>query len=261
MCITSSVGKECKNDSRDVKTVQLLLNMNLGKLPDLKELAEDGAYGNATQAAIEAFQKNVVGSASPDGRVEPGGKTLLTMAQGIPPFCTRGLQGIYINAGSQLISRYWQALADKMPANCIDTPLRVAHFLAQVGHESGELRYCEELASGDAYEGRKDLGNTQPGDGRRFKGRGLIQLTGRSNYTAYSKARGIDYTTDAGAKLVASDPETAVDVACWFWTTHNLNQWADQDDVTTVTKRINGGLNGFDDRKAKLLRAKFFVMS
>ncbi|NVN98293.1 MAG: glycoside hydrolase [Geobacteraceae bacterium] len=182
------------------------------------------------------------------------------MAKGIPPFCARVLQGIYINAGEKLVSRYWQALADKMPANGIDTPLRVAHFLAQVGHESGELRYCEEIASGDAYEGLKDLGNSQPGDGRRFKGRGLIQLTGRSNYAAYSTARGIDYTTDEGAKLVASDPETAVDVACWFWTTHNLNQLADKDDVTTITKRINGGLNGFDDRIGKLLRARFFVV-
>jgi putative chitinase len=234
--------------------------MNLGKLPDLRELAEDGAYGKATQTAIEAFQKSVVGSASPDGKVDPGGKTLLTLAKGIPPFCARVLQGIYINAGDKLISRYWQALAGKMQANGIDTPLRIAHFLAQVGHESGELRYCEELASGDAYEGRKDLGNIQPGDGRRFKGRGLIQLTGRSNYAAYSKACGIDYTSDAGARLLASDPETAVDVACWFWATHHLNQWADRDDITTLTKRINGGLNGFEDRKSKLMRAKFFVI-
>lgn len=260
MCITASVGRDCKNGKSDVKTVQILLNMNIGKLPDLKELDEDGSYGKATQTAIEVFQKNVVGSANPDGKVDPGGKTLLTMAKGIPAFCARVLQGIYINATDKLVSRYWQALAEKMPANGIDTPLRVAHFLAQVGHESGELRYCEELASGDAYEGRKDLGNTQPGDGRRFKGRGLIQLTGRSNYIAYGKARGVDYTSDEGSKLIASDPEPAVDVACWFWTTHNLNQLADKDDVTTITKRINGGLNGFDDRKAKLLRAKFFVI-
>ncbi len=259
MCITAAVGRDCKNGNSDVKTVQILLSMHLGKLPQLAELAEDGAYGKATQRAIETFQRDIVGSATPDGKIDPGGKTILTMAKGIPTFCARVLQGIYINAGDKLVSRYWQALADKMPANGISTPLRVAHFLAQVGHESGELRYCEELASGDAYEGRKDLGNSQPGDGRRFKGRGLIQLTGRSNYIAYGKARRVDYTTIDGAKLIASDPETAVDVACWFWTTHNLNQLADKDDITTITRRINGGLNGFDDRKAKLLRAKFFV--
>lgn len=259
MCITASVGHDCKNGRKDVKTVQILLNMNIAKLAPLAELSEDGAIGKATQTAIEAFQSSVVGSARPDGKVDPGGKTLTAMAKGIPSFCSGVLKGIYINAGDEVIHRYCEAIAAKMPAYGIDTPLRIAHFLAQVGHESAELRYCEEIASGDVYEGRKDLGNTKPGDGRRFKGRGLIQLTGRMNYTAYSKARGIDYTTDEGARIIASDPETAVDVACWFWTTHKLNQWADKDDITTITKRINGGLNGFDDRKIKLLRAKFFV--
>lgn len=259
MCITASVGRDCKNGGSDVKTVQILLNMNLDKLPQLTELAEDGLYGKSTQEAIKAFQRDVVGSAQPDGKVDPGGKTLMTMAKGIPSFCGSVLKGIYINAGDQVIRRYSEAIAAKMLVYGIDTPLRIAHFLAQVGHESAELRYCEEIASGEAYEGRKDLGNTQSGDGRRFKGRGLIQLTGRANYVAYSKARGIDYTTDEGAKLVATDPDAAVDVACWFWSTHKLNQWADKDDVTTITKRINGGLNGFDDRKAKLQRAKFFI--
>lgn len=259
MCIATAVGRDCKNNSHDVKTVQILLNMNLDKLPELKELSEDGTYGKATQGGIDLFQRQIVGSANPDGKVDPGGRTLLTMAKGIPSFCERVLQGIYVNADDKLVNRYWQALADKMPANGIDTHLRVAHFLAQVGHESGELRYCEEIATGDAYEGRKDLGNSETGDGRRFKGRGLIQLTGRSNYVAYSTARGIDYTSDEGASVIATDPDTAVDVACWFWTTHNLNELADKDDVTSITKRINGGLNGFEDRKAKLLRARFFV--
>lgn len=259
MCIGASVGKNGKNNKSDVKTVQILLNMNIAKLGGLKELDEDGACGNASLTAIETFQKTVAGLAQPDGKVDPGGKTLVKMKEGIPAYCDKVLKGIFINASDSLIERYWEALRNKMSANGIDTPLRIAHFLAQVGHESGELRYSEEIASGAAYEGRKDLGNTQPGDGPRFKGRGLIQLTGRANYMAYGKARGVDYTTDAGAKLLASDPETAVDVACWFWTTHNLNTLADKDDVTTITKRINGGLNGFDDRKAKLARAKFFI--
>jgi putative chitinase len=99
----------------------------------------------------------------------------------------------------------------------ISTPLRMAHFLAQLAHESGELRYAEEIASGDAYEGRADLGNSEPGDGRRFKGRGLIQLTGRFNYEAYGKTRGKDYTVSNKTDLLANDPFIAVDVSCWYW--------------------------------------------
>lgn len=259
MCITASVGIKGKNSKPDVKTVQILINMNIGKLAPLQELVEDGIFGDATTNAIAAFQRTAAGMPQPDSRVDPGGKTLKKLAEGIPAFCHRVLKGIFINADDRLITLYCDALAAKMSVNGIDTPIRIAHFLAQIGHESGELRYCEEIASGVAYEGRTDLGNTRPGDGRRFKGRGLIQLTGRANYTAYGKARGMDYTTDEGAKLLASDPETAVDVACWFWTTHNLNKFADNDDVITITKRINGGLNGLEDRKQKLARARFFI--
>lgn len=259
MCITAPVGLNGKNSRPDVKTVQILINMNIGRLAPMPELDEDGIFGNATTNAIETFQRTVAAMSQPDSRIDPGGQTLKNLAEGIPSFCHKVLKGIFINADDSLITRYCDALSEKMAAHSISTPLRMAHFLAQVGHESGELRYCEEIAGGDSYEGREDLGNTHRGDGRRFKGRGLIQLTGRANYIAYGKARGVDCTTDQGAKLVADDPETAVDVACWFWTTHKLNALADQDDITTITRRINGGLNGFEDRKAKLARAKFFI--
>ena len=92
------------------------------------------------------------------------------------------------------------------------------------------------------------------GDGKRFKGRGLIQLTGRANYAAYSKDSGVDYV--AKPELVASDPFVAVDVACWFWNKHGINKLADEDDVKAVTKGINGGFNGLDDRIEYLVRAK-----
>lgn len=138
----------------------------------------------------------------------------------------------------------------------INTPLRMAYFLATVAVESGELKYSEEIASGAAYEGRKDLGNTQLGDGVRFKGRGLIQLTGRTNYTAYSKHVGYDfYSTVARAKGVAQ-PGNAVRSACWFWQTHGLNELADQDNAQAVRKRVNGGLNGFAQFQTYLKRAK-----
>lgn len=138
----------------------------------------------------------------------------------------------------------------------INTPLRVAHFLAQVAHESMTGRYMEEIASGRAYEGRKDLGNVMTGDGVRFKGRGLIQLTGRTNYGAYSQAMYGDDRALRDPGMVAKLPDAAL-AAGWFWGPYkNLNRFADKDDVETVTRRVNGGLNGFADRQKKLKLAK-----
>ncbi|MGZ8218147.1 glycoside hydrolase family 19 protein [Methylomagnum sp.] len=260
MCITKSVGAGGVNSADDVKTIQVLLNLNLDKTGPIDRLATDGAIGPNTINAIKEFQGRVVQMANPDGRVDPNGGTLRKMREGIPAgLAADTLLGIMVHSTAANIAKYLQPLIQQMAVNEINTPLRQAHFLAQVGHESGEFRYSEEIASGAAYEGRKDLGNTQPGDGKRFKGRGLIQLTGRTNYTNYGKARGNDYTTDATAPLIASDPFLCVDVSGWFWDTHKLNALADQDDVLTITKRINGGTNGLDDRKAKLARAKFFL--
>ncbi len=130
----------------------------------------------------------------------------------------------------------------------INTPKRQAAFLAQMGHESGSLRYMEELASGKAYEGRKDLGNTQPGDGARFKGRGLIQLTGRANYAAASKDLGIDFVKNPE---LAAKPENAAKIAAWYWQKHGLNKLADEGKFGTITRRINGGTNGAADRNSR----------
>lgn len=135
----------------------------------------------------------------------------------------------------------------------IDTPLRQAAFLAQVGHESGQLRYLEELASGAAYEGREDLGNTNPGDGVRFKGRGLIQITGRANYAACGRALGMDLVNDPDR---LSSPRLAVRSAGWFWKGHGLNELADMPDFIKITRRINGGTNGLAERQALYAKAK-----
>ena len=135
----------------------------------------------------------------------------------------------------------------------ITTPLRWAHYLAQIMHESGGFRYSEEIASGKAYEGRADLGNTQKGDGVRFKGRGLIQITGRANYTAYAKYCGYDVV--AKPELLERLPG-AVKSAMWYWQTHGLNELADKDKFLTITKRINGGTNGLESRQKYLERAK-----
>ena len=145
-------------------------------------------------------------------------------------------------------------------ANCI-SPLRAAHFLAQVGHESAGLRYMEEIADGSAYEGRADLGNTRPGDGRRFKGRGPIQLTGRANYRAFTRwAQNAGHTNhdfEANPHLL-SQPKWGFLAASYYWTVArpNLNAQADRDDLEAVTRSINGGLNGLADRRQRLNRCK-----
>lgn len=127
----------------------------------------------------------------------------------------------------------------------INTPAREAAFLAQIAHESGELRYVEEIASGTAYEHRRDLGNTEPGDGPRFKGRGLIQITGRANYAACGDALGIDLLVDP---VALTEPVLACRSAAWFWKSRGLNELADRGDFLRITKKINGGVNGWADR-------------
>ena len=138
----------------------------------------------------------------------------------------------------------------------LTTPLRQAHFLAQIGHESASLRHSAEIASGAAYERRADLGNTHPGDGPRFKGRGLIQLTGRANYTRFAEAIGRKAEILANPALVATDAGLAVEAAGWFWEDRKLNALADRDDLRLITRRINGGLNGLPQRAALLRRIK-----
>jgi putative chitinase len=262
MCITSTVGRKAMNQRYDVKTVQILLNLNMGRLMPLRPLVEDGQAGPLTVGAIEEFQRRTVCLREPAGKVTPHGITLNKLRDGMPYGLSEAkLRGIMIGAGQVVIGQYYPILLKKMNEYEINTHIRMAHFLAQIAHESGQLTLTEELASGDAYEGKKEqLGNTQPGDGPRFKGRGLIQLTGRRNYEEYGKAKGVDYATDASAKLLATNPVAAVDVACWFWTTKlSLNALADKDDVMEITKKINGGYNGLEERKAFLARAKFFL--
>lgn len=135
----------------------------------------------------------------------------------------------------------------------ITTKGRQTAFLAQLAHESAGLRYFEEIASGAAYEGRRDLGNTQPGDGVRFKGRGPIQLTGRANYTAASRALGIDLVNNPKR---AADPDVGFRIATWFWQTRGLNSLADQGNFREITRRINGGYNGYTDRLNYYRRAQ-----
>lgn len=155
-------------------------------------------------------------------------------------------------------ARKWApALSKAMEGGQINTRLRIAAFLAQIGHESGSLVYVKELGSHeylDKYDGRKDLGNTQPGDGAKFAGRGLIQVTGRANYLAASKVLFGDDRLLKTPELL-EQPEWAAESAVWFWSSRNLNALADADRFTDLTKRINGGANGLEDRKARYRKA------
>lgn len=138
----------------------------------------------------------------------------------------------------------------------INTPIRQAAFIAQILHESGNLVYTEEIASGAAYEFRKDLGNTQAGDGVKFKGRGLLQITGKANYIAVMMALGTDCL--AHPELLAT-PENAALTAAWWWKEHGLNEMSDTNTDASfiqITRKINGGINGLADRQAIWKSAK-----
>ena len=165
-------------------------------------------------------------------------------------------------------SKFMVSINDTCDKFDITTPIRQLCFLAQVGHESGSLFFTEELASGAAYEGRKNLGNTQPGDGVKFKGRGLIQITGRTNYKAVGDALGIDLIANPkllGGKNVnlcsIEQLKNAAMSAGWFWNSRKLNAIADTINIAKpietgtnltnfilITKKISGGTNGLHDR-------------
>ncbi|HEX8438344.1 LysM peptidoglycan-binding domain-containing protein [Archangium sp.] len=162
------------------------------------------------------------------------------------------LRQIMPNLSAAKAKEYLPHINRAMAEAGINTPKRQAAFLAQLGHESGGLRYMEEIASGSAYEGRRDLGNTQPGDGVRFKGRGPIQLTGRSNYAAAGRALGLDLVNNPRQ---AATPEVGFRTAAWFWNSRNLNSYADSGNFRELTRRINGGYNGLADREAYYRRA------
>jgi putative chitinase len=153
------------------------------------------------------------------------------------------------NAGSRL-DAHIPYIIEAMDEGNIKTPSRVAAFLAQLAHESGEYRFMQEIwGPTDAqlgYEGRADLGNYKQGDGRRFAGHGPIQITGRANHKACGEALGLDLISEP---LLITMPEHGTRAAVWFWNRHNLSKLADVDWFKTITRFINGGYNGLADRR------------
>ncbi|QVN08358.1 glycoside hydrolase family 19 protein [Pseudomonas rhodesiae] len=154
------------------------------------------------------------------------------------------------NAGRQ-VGVFISALNTAMNRYAIVGTLRVAAFIAQVGHESGQLRYVREIwgptAQQAGYEGRADLGNIVVGDGSNYRGRGLIQITGRANYAACGEVLGLDLINQP---TLLEQPQYAAMSAAWFWSTRGLNTLADQGQFVKITRRINGGLSGQEDRQA-----------
>jgi len=188
------------------------------------------------------------------------------------------------------INKYLSSLNEKMPEFEINTVLRVCHFIAQIGHESGNFKYSsenlnygaaglratfgkyfptDELANeyernpekiaNRVYASRMGNGDEESGDGWKFRGRGLIQLTGFDNYTSCGAGLDIDLVNDP--EPLAQNPTAAVQGSGWYWQSRKLNVLADQDDVKEITKRINGGENGLADRESILERAKAVLLT
>lgn len=155
-------------------------------------------------------------------------------------------------AGKPDLLRGLAASASDLEEAGITTPARICHFLSQTAHESDGFHVTTEYASGAAYEGRKDLGNVNAGDGKRFRGRGLIQCTGRANYWAFNtwaRARWPNAPDFMMAPEKLALFPWALRSALWFWESRNLNRFADKGDIRGLTKMINGGFNGLPDRR------------
>jgi putative chitinase len=167
------------------------------------------------------------------------------------------LRALGPRAKTDLLAKLAACAPEILKSYNIDTELREAHFWAQAAHETGGFRYMFEIWGPTdvqkRYEGRKDLGNTKEGDGFKYRGRGIFQLTGRANYKSMSEKLGIDLLEHPDK---AAEPENALRIACEYWKSRKLNALADADDVVAITKKINGGTNGIQDRKACLLTAK-----
>jgi putative chitinase len=170
------------------------------------------------------------------------------------------LKKIEPKAKKAIIDDLAKYLTPAMEAAGINTANRVAHFLAQAAHESDGFKTLQEYwgptAAQKGYEGRKDLGNVVAGDGSLFRGRGIFQITGRANYKTGGKAIGEDLITDPTR---AATGEISVKTAVNYWVSRNLNELADHDDVTGITKKINGGKNGLPDRIARLNKIRTFI--
>jgi putative chitinase len=172
------------------------------------------------------------------------------------------IRAIAPKSKAEIVSGIVPALNAELPKIGVTTPLRLAHFIAQAAHETAGFKtlteYWGPTPAQKRYEGRADLGNVKRGDGKRYMGRGIFQITGRANYKTIGAKLGLDLE---GNPALAADPEVSVKTACEYWRSRGMNRLADADDMRAVTKRINGGYNGLADREAYLAKAKATLKS
>lgn len=226
---------------KQIQTRLEYLNLYHGKV--------DGLWGPRTQQAIAQFCKDHHLNNYQTGEYGPtwakalndARRELITEAQAESIFGRSILQSHLADLNSCLV-RFE-----------INTPGRLRHFMSQIAHESAGCKYLKELASGDAYEGRRDLGNTQKGDGRRFKGGGALQVTGRANYQALCNYLNDPRVMEGCSYVSQNLPFTA---SGHWWMRNHMNALCDQGgSVEQVTRRVNGGVNGLSDRKMYYIRA------
>ncbi|MES2489414.1 MAG: DUF6531 domain-containing protein [Pseudomonadota bacterium] len=229
-------------DSDDVIAVQQMLRdtgYDIGS-GSLHSSAVDGQFGSSTKIAAQRYLENE--------HLSPGSNAdRFRWVNDEPVVTPSQLREIMPNSSANM-EDYARFLNVAMNQYSITAPETATAFLAQIAHESGQFRYMEEIASGAAYEGRADLGNVQPGDGVRYKGRGFIQITGRANYSLASAALGFDFVSQP--QMLAT-PDFAAQAAGWFWQSRGLNSVADVADYRSfirTTKVINGGYTGIEDR-------------
>lgn len=240
----------------DIKIARLQINLaHLGYSPG----DADGLDGGHTSSAIAAFRS---ARGMPAGGIDSALYDMVDSALAeerakVPVLSRDTVVGMFTHYSSTATTKYLTdaklaGLNDAMKAGCLNTRDRISHFIGQVFHESGGLRYFKELSSGTQYNGRTDLGNTEPGDGPRYKGRGPLQLTGRANYHTYGLLLGKDLEENPEQ---AADPDTGFLIAITYWATHNLNAIADTSPqgsdraFQAITRAVNGGTNGLEDRR------------
>jgi len=209
--------------------------VNIAELQHALGVAADGAWGPKSRAALaEALQGH-------NPTVYAALAAYVAGRPASPSFTSLGI-----------------AMAQHLPAyGIIDTPARLANFLGQACHETLRFQFLKEIwgptPAQKRYEGRADLGNTRPGDGEKYKGRGIFQTTGRANYETTGKALGLDLVANPA---LLETPDIAVLSACHYWDSHKLSALADAGRDDDITRRINGGTNGIDERRAYVAKAK-----